>query len=81
MKSKLLAVAVVVGALTRFGLGDYYKWIHQQVADNVPYDRFVRNLLTAQGKNTEMQLDKKGDLFFSEMMLPANSKRSASRTP
>lgn len=29
----------------------YYRWIHTSIADNMPYDRFVRELLTANGSN------------------------------
>ncbi len=31
----------------------YRNWIRQQLADNVPYDRFVRTLLTAKGSSYE----------------------------
>jgi hypothetical protein len=31
----------------------YRNWIRQQVADNVPYDKFVRTLLTAKGSSYE----------------------------
>ncbi len=31
----------------------YRNWIRQQVADNVPYDKFVRSLLTAKGSSYE----------------------------
>jgi hypothetical protein len=43
--------------LTRLGLGAYARWIREQVEKNRPYDEFVRDLLTATGKNTEIQLD------------------------
>ena len=29
----------------------YYRWIHTAVRDNLPYDRFARELLTANGSN------------------------------
>ena len=29
----------------------YYRWIHTAVRDNLPYDRFVRELLTSSGSN------------------------------
>ncbi|MCA1595554.1 MAG: DUF1549 domain-containing protein, partial [Chloroflexi bacterium] len=31
------------------GVETYHRWIHDQVAANVPYDQFVRSLLTARG--------------------------------
>jgi hypothetical protein len=31
----------------------YYKWVRDQVATNTPWDRFARNLLTAQGSTLE----------------------------
>jgi hypothetical protein len=31
----------------------YYQWIRQQVADNKPWDQFVREIVTAQGSSTE----------------------------
>lgn len=31
------------------GADTYYRWIREQVATNVPYDRFVRELLTGRG--------------------------------
>ncbi len=31
----------------------YYRWIHQQVADNVPWDRVVRAIVTATGESLE----------------------------
>ncbi len=34
-------------------LKTYYDWIHQQVADNVPWDRMVRSILTATGDSLE----------------------------
>jgi hypothetical protein len=34
-------------------LKTYYQWIHQQVADNVPWDRFVRSIITATGESVE----------------------------
>jgi hypothetical protein len=43
--------------LTRLGLGAYAKWIREQVETNRPYDQFVRDLVTASGKNTDLQLD------------------------
>ncbi len=32
-------------------LKTYYKWIHQQVADNVPWNQFVRAIVTATGES------------------------------
>src|ERR1035437_8189580 len=29
----------------------YYRWIHTAIRDNVPYDRFVRAMLTSSGSN------------------------------
>jgi hypothetical protein len=29
----------------------YYRWIHASIRDNVPYDRFVREMLTSNGSN------------------------------
>ena len=34
-------------------LKTYYQWIHKQVADNTPWDRFVRAIVTATGESTE----------------------------
>lgn len=31
----------------------YYKWIHERVADNMPWDEFVRQIVTAQGSSFE----------------------------
>jgi len=44
--------------LTRQGLVPYSNWIHQQFAQNRPFDAFVRDLLTASGKNADQTLDK-----------------------
>lgn len=38
--------------VTRRGMLDYYRWIRAQIATNRPYDQFVRDLLTATGRNT-----------------------------
>jgi hypothetical protein len=43
--------------LTRQGLLDYSNWIREQIARNRPYDQFVRELLTASGKNADVPLD------------------------
>jgi hypothetical protein len=43
--------------LARLGTQSYAKWIREQVAGNVPFDKFVRELLTAEGRNTEQKLD------------------------
>jgi uncharacterized protein DUF1549/uncharacterized protein DUF1553 len=43
--------------LTRLGTGSYAKWIREQIAQNRPYNEFVRDLLTATGRATEAQLD------------------------
>lgn len=29
----------------------YYRWIHASIRENIPYDRFVREMLTANGSN------------------------------
>ncbi|MDR3638353.1 MAG: DUF1553 domain-containing protein [Isosphaeraceae bacterium] len=34
-------------------LKTYYQWIHKQVADGVPWDRFVRAIVTATGESVE----------------------------
>jgi hypothetical protein len=34
-------------------LKSYYKWIHKQVSDNVPWDRFARAIVTATGDSLE----------------------------
>jgi hypothetical protein len=34
-------------------LKTYYQWIHEQVAGNVPWDRFVRAIITATGESIE----------------------------
>ena len=31
----------------------YYRWVHDAVRENVPWDRFVRQILTATGESTE----------------------------
>jgi hypothetical protein len=31
----------------------YYEWIHKQVANNTPWDEFVRQIVTAQGSSVE----------------------------
>jgi len=31
----------------------YYQWIHQRVADNIPWDDFVREIVTSQGSSFE----------------------------
>lgn len=33
------------------GAYSYYRWIHDQIAANVPFDRFVRAIVTAKGAN------------------------------
>jgi Protein of unknown function (DUF1553)/Protein of unknown function (DUF1549) len=43
--------------LTRQGLIPYSNWIHEQFAKNRPYDEFVRDLITASGKNADIELD------------------------
>jgi hypothetical protein len=43
--------------VTRLGAGDYARWIREQVQKNRPYDEWVRELLTAEGKNTNIKLD------------------------
>ncbi|MFN6205822.1 MAG: DUF1549 domain-containing protein [Planctomycetota bacterium] len=35
------------------GASSFHAWIRQQVADNVPYDQFVRAILTASGSNKD----------------------------
>ncbi len=39
----------------------YYDWIHQQVADNVPWDEFARQIVTSQGSS----LDQGATNFFA----------------
>jgi hypothetical protein len=34
-------------------LKTYYQWIHKQVADDAPWDQFVRAIVTATGESTE----------------------------
>lgn len=34
-------------------LKTYYQWIHKQVADGVPWDQFVRSIITATGESVE----------------------------
>ncbi len=34
-------------------LKTYYQWIHKQVADGVPWDQFVKAVVTASGESTE----------------------------
>jgi hypothetical protein len=43
--------------LTRLGLLPYSHWIRDQIRQNRPFDQFVRDLLTASGKNAEIHLD------------------------
>jgi hypothetical protein len=40
--------------LTRLGMKAYYQWIREQVAKNVPFDQFVKSLLTATGENDKV---------------------------
>ncbi len=35
------------------GVTAFHAWIRQQVADNVPYDQFVRSIVTASGSNRD----------------------------
>lgn len=42
--------------LTRRGLLDYYKWIRAQISTNRPYNEWVKELVTASGKNVEATL-------------------------
>ena len=35
---------------TRRGVGDYHKWIRQQIETNRPYDEWVRELITEIGR-------------------------------
>lgn len=42
--------------LTRLGLSSYYTWIRKQVESNRPYDEWVRELITASGRNTEREV-------------------------
>lgn len=35
------------------GVTAFHGWIRQQVADNVPYDQFVRSIITANGSNRD----------------------------
>src|SRR5207244_1527210 len=37
--------------LSEEGADTYYRWIHDRVQQNVPYDQFVRELLTGRGSN------------------------------
>ncbi|MFN3650665.1 MAG: DUF1549 and DUF1553 domain-containing protein [Armatimonadota bacterium] len=41
----------------RVGTGAYARWIRDQIARNRPYDQFARELLTATGKNADLELD------------------------
>jgi hypothetical protein len=43
--------------LTRAGVGPFHTWIREQIAKNRPYDEFVRDLLTATGKNSDVPLE------------------------
>ena len=47
----LLRIKSGVGVLRPAAGEIYYRWIHDRVARNTPYDRFVRELLTASGSN------------------------------
>lgn len=42
--------------LTRRGLLDYHRWIREKIEKNRPYDEFVRELLTATGRNAGGEL-------------------------
>ncbi|NDC64454.1 MAG: DUF1553 domain-containing protein [Planctomycetia bacterium] len=47
-------VLLVTGSKLRPSSVDaYYRWIRDRVAENAPWDRFVRDLLTARGSSTE----------------------------
>jgi len=43
--------------LARLGTQSYAKWIRDKIAANTPYDQFVKEILTAEGRNTEQKLD------------------------
>lgn len=43
--------------LTRVGAADYAGWVRKQLETNRPYDEWVRDLLTATGKNSAQVLD------------------------
>jgi hypothetical protein len=43
--------------LTREGALPYSNWIREQVRQNRPFDQFVRDLLTASGKNADIKID------------------------
>src|SRR2546427_279017 len=40
-------------SLDRKGVQNFHHWIRQSVADNLPLDQFVRQLITAQGSTYE----------------------------
>ena len=39
--------------LRPIALKSYYQWIHKQVADGAPWDKFVREIITATGESAE----------------------------
>lgn len=43
--------------LTRVGAAPFAEWIREQLAKNRPYDEWVRDIITATGKTSPMQLD------------------------
>lgn len=53
----------------------YYDWIHKQVADNVPWDEFVRQLVTSQGSS----LDNGATNFFALHQDPEEMAENASQ--
>ncbi|MGD9855645.1 MAG: DUF1549 and DUF1553 domain-containing protein, partial [Planctomycetaceae bacterium] len=51
--AKLLRVRSGAGGETE-GAWTYHQWLHQQLAEHVPYDRMVREMLTALGNSHEV---------------------------
>jgi len=43
--------------VTRVGAQPFANWIKEQIAGNVPYDKFVNDIVTASGKTSPMVLD------------------------
>ena len=61
--------------ITPQGTVSMSRWVHQQIADNVPYDRFVSTVLTAQGST----LGHSPAAFFQVQADPEKAARAVSQ--
>ena len=50
----LLRIKTGVGVTRPAGAGTYYRWVRESIAQNMPYDQFARELVTASGSNYEL---------------------------